>query len=345
MKKFYFILPLLLIYNSSLSQVKNSSKNQSKFAIERQYNKLMADLEETEDELELYESFYPLTVKTKSKIDKITFKEKQILNKINLLKKTYSGLKTELESGSINYTSIEKLKNIYIDIKSLITKELENTVLYYREIEYGINQNSKVENYIKSLVLEDLFDNEPDNDFMPKLSYYSSFRYRDKTIDLSNEIINEIKNNIETYDLKNAEILFDQIKSYRSSINDFVSKKINEKIVTLTKKRDNIELQLIDMDKSLEDRQQVVDSKLINAVYFMIAALIILFSGLYFFKMEVSQMIIQKRSLVEVISMAFMLITIIILGTGGKIGNETLGTLLGTIAGYIFGRSGMKNES
>ncbi|MNJ79689.1 hypothetical protein D3C77_777860 [compost metagenome] len=36
--------------------------------------------------------------------------------------------------------------------------------------------------------------------------------------------------------------------------------------------------------------------------------------------------------------MAFMLITIIILGTGEKLSKEILGTLLGTIAGYVFAR-------
>jgi hypothetical protein len=36
--------------------------------------------------------------------------------------------------------------------------------------------------------------------------------------------------------------------------------------------------------------------------------------------------------------MAFMLITIIILGTGEKLSKEILGTLLGTIGGYVFAR-------
>ncbi len=42
--------------------------------------------------------------------------------------------------------------------------------------------------------------------------------------------------------------------------------------------------------------------------------------------------------------MAFMLITIIILGTGEKISEEHPGSLLGTVAGYIFGRMGNERD-
>lgn len=42
--------------------------------------------------------------------------------------------------------------------------------------------------------------------------------------------------------------------------------------------------------------------------------------------------------------MAFMLITIIILGTGEKNSEESVGTLLGSIAGYIFGRMGNERD-
>ena len=70
----------------------------------------------------------------------------------------------------------------------------------------------------------------------------------------------------------------------------------------------------------------------------MIAALVVLFVSVGFFNQSIAEKMIENRSLVEVMSMAFILLTIIILGTGGKIGNEALGALLGTIAGYIFGR-------
>lgn len=98
-------------------------------------------------------------------------------------------------------------------------------------------------------------------------------------------------------------------------------------------------LQLLeDSFKEEKERQEVLDQKLAFAIWFMIGALVILFISLRAFSDELTKAIIENRTLVEVVSMAFMLLTIIILGTGKKIGTETLGTLLGTIAGYIFGR-------
>jgi hypothetical protein len=98
---------------------------------------------------------------------------------------------------------------------------------------------------------------------------------------------------------------------------------------------------LADLDSSLKEQkeqQSVLDTHLVWAVYGMIGALTLLFLSLKFFNSDVAGKVVENRSLVEVMSMAFMLLTIIILGTGNKIGQETLGTLLGTIAGYIFGK-------
>lgn len=87
-----------------------------------------------------------------------------------------------------------------------------------------------------------------------------------------------------------------------------------------------------------ESRKEKTDQSLVYAVYGMIAVLLLLFLSLKVFTDEVAKALIERRSLVEVVGMAFMLITIIILGTGQKISNEILGTLLGTIAGYVFAR-------
>ncbi|MCX7105777.1 MAG: hypothetical protein NTU70_10955 [Methylococcales bacterium] len=49
----------------------------------------------------------------------------------------------------------------------------------------------------------------------------------------------------------------------------------------------------------------------------MIAALVVLFVSVGFFNQSIAEKMIENRSLVEVMSMAFILLTIIILGTGG----------------------------
>ena len=77
----------------------------------------------------------------------------------------------------------------------------------------------------------------------------------------------------------------------------------------------------------------------------MIFALLGMFLSLRILPKEVATELVKRRTLIEVVGMSFMLITIIILGTGEKINTETLGTLLGTIAGYIFGRIGAERTS
>ena len=100
----------------------------------------------------------------------------------------------------------------------------------------------------------------------------------------------------------------------------------------------NFILEFKKLEKQDEARRESTDIRLVYAVYGMIAVLLFLFLGLKVFSDDVAKSLIINRSLVEVVGMAFMLITIIILGTGEKLSKEILGTLLGTIAGYVFAR-------
>ncbi len=109
-------------------------------------------------------------------------------------------------------------------------------------------------------------------------------------------------------------------------------------ITGLKKQADDIDKALTDIDIKLGVNAASTDRQLIVAVYCMIGALVILFISVRFQNTEIAGKIIENRSLVEVISMAFLLLTIIILGTGEKMPKEAIGTVLGSIAGYIFGR-------
>jgi hypothetical protein len=70
----------------------------------------------------------------------------------------------------------------------------------------------------------------------------------------------------------------------------------------------------------------------------MIAAIVLLFLSLRLFKDGLATAIVNERTMIELLSMGFLLLTLIILGTGKQLQENTLGTLLGTVAGYIFGR-------
>lgn len=87
--------------------------------------------------------------------------------------------------------------------------------------------------------------------------------------------------------------------------------------------------------------QEAVDSRLVYATYGMIFALFVL--GLFLIRSDPGRaaslaVLIENRTIVELVSIGFMLVTIIILGAGKRLSGETLGALLGTIAGYVFGR-------
>ncbi|MCP3143933.1 hypothetical protein [Pyxidicoccus xibeiensis] len=80
------------------------------------------------------------------------------------------------------------------------------------------------------------------------------------------------------------------------------------------------------------------DARLNWAVISMIVSLSLLFISTRFFTPEVQAIIFQQRTLIEMVGMAFLLLTIIILATDDKIDKAVLGTLLGTVGGYIFGQ-------
>lgn len=113
---------------------------------------------------------------------------------------------------------------------------------------------------------------------------------------------------------------------------------VQSEIKAASIRAEEIDKLLNELDDRLSTGSASLDRQLIIAVYMMIAALLALFLGVRFLPQETANKVIENRSLVEVVSMAFLLLTIIILGTGEKMPKEAIGTLLGSIAGYIFGR-------
>jgi hypothetical protein len=107
-----------------------------------------------------------------------------------------------------------------------------------------------------------------------------------------------------------------------------------EQIKQLGKEQNDIARKL---DQQKQD-QHSTDKMLVYAVYAMIAAIVLLFLSLRLFKDGLATAIVNERTMIELLSMGFLLLTLIILGTGKQLQETTLGTLLGTVAGYIFGR-------
>jgi hypothetical protein len=120
-----------------------------------------------------------------------------------------------------------------------------------------------------------------------------------------------------------------------------LAKRVKAAISTREARIEDARAEINAISTELETRQirkAEVDTRLNWAVPSMIISLSLLFFLTRFFRPEIQAIIFQQRTLVEMVGMAFLLLTIIILGTDGKIDTSVLGTLLGTVGGYIFGQ-------
>lgn len=155
------------------------------------------------------------------------------------------------------------------------------------------------------------------------------------------EELDNLLRDIEQVDQGRMEAVFNEIKAAAVKILASLDAKLAEEKKSKDAKWGDIQPRLARINESMRlrtEQKDALDKGLVWAIYGMIFALLLLFIGLRFFPADTAAKLIEHRSLVEIISMAFILLTIIILGTGDKLGKETLGTLLGTIAGYIFGQ-------
>jgi hypothetical protein len=118
---------------------------------------------------------------------------------------------------------------------------------------------------------------------------------------------------------------------------DGYTRDVDAEIKERDQKRLELDNQLRDTDTFIGQSQ--INFYLVFAVYGMIAVI----GGVFFVlatkkENDIIRVLIRERILIEVLSMGFLLLTVIILGTGKIVDKEGLAALLGTIAGYIFGQ-------
>ena len=169
-----------------------------------------------------------------------------------------------------------------------------------------------------------------------------------KRSDISADVINNIESELKGLTSSSWEQVFSNEKKRVADFISAVLVRVESEMAIRQSQIQTNEAKLAALDKILaakQTSQSNLDQSLVYSIYGMIIALTVLFISLRFFPEALAVRMIQDRSLVEVMSMAFILLTIIILGTGDRIGKEALGTLLGTISGYIFGRKMGESES
>jgi hypothetical protein len=104
----------------------------------------------------------------------------------------------------------------------------------------------------------------------------------------------------------------------------------------------NINGDIAKIDKqvaALSNTQAVINQALVYTVYVVIIALVLIYYGLLYTKVEIARELITSRLVIELGTMAFLLLTIVILGLSEKLDKPSLGTLIGAIAGYLLARN------
>jgi len=133
--------------------------------------------------------------------------------------------------------------------------------------------------------------------------------------------------------------LTDDVKKALNEVNDEVTSEIKSKNAEIEKT--NADFQSANkelLQRNLSQKATVTLS--LNYIIFGGLGAIILTIGMLRFggANRQAKLMIQERTAVDLISIGFFLSIVLFLGAGGFIQPETLGTLLGTVAGYLFGR-------
>lgn len=115
-------------------------------------------------------------------------------------------------------------------------------------------------------------------------------------------------------------------------------KKEQQAIDSVRRDRQDIANQIQARAEKKEKQTVSVTGQMIYAVIMMICAIVLSFLALWIYKEPLSLAVVRERTFVDLLSMGFLLVTVIVLGTGGFLDRQAIGTLLGTIAGYIFTR-------
>lgn len=82
----------------------------------------------------------------------------------------------------------------------------------------------------------------------------------------------------------------------------------------------------------------VLEENMMVLLIGMMIVIVLMLLILPFLKPDLGSLIVSQRTLVELAGVTFLLMTVLLLASGGKIVPETTGTLLGTLAGYILSR-------
>lgn len=246
-----------------------------------------------------------------------------------------------------NQPAMEKYRSAYRSLEDIYQNQLEQNFDELQSIFPDEGELTHGEKLIKRIIRRReraIFSDRTQKD-KPLFTLYDAVSYKNESVLRSalSDRINSADDYLNFFTNANISATFNEIKAQFLKFISTLSSELKRELDNRQAKNKKLLTELEEINKALEGKrtkQSIIDQGLIFAVYGMIGVLLLMFLSLRLFSSDVALELVKRRALIEVVGMAFMLITIIILGTGNKINTETLGTLLGTIAGYIFGRIG-----
>lgn len=326
-----------------------ANRVESRFAAERQYSSISESNAQLGKEVILLQSLKTKVESAKKCVDSQIYDSEAGERLIKTLNGRFQALKasppnSHLRQQNDSFGAFRDFQQAFWDAGDIFIKLSDCDQSLYQNLNESNNYN---QNQIDTQII-----------MSTQRPYSRLSREESAPLSKTSDFLNNSPNNLSRSDIQNSTFLAieDELKNlskdfYSKPFNELKKQKSDYLAILLQRVESEIsnrqtqikanDEKLANLDKALAEKQtsqNALDQSLVYSIWGMIAALTVLFISLRFFPEAIALRMIQDRSVVEVMSMAFILLTIIILGTGDRIGKEALGTLLGTIAGYIFGR-------
>ncbi len=139
--------------------------------------------------------------------------------------------------------------------------------------------------------------------------------------------------------------VFTQYKTDYTEVLDAVSAAMKQQIDKLQATLDSDKQQWTEMNKVLLNRSQAVGTRQATltdySIYtemLMMGVIVFAMIFLRFYPEKLALTVVQERMFGDMLGMGLLLVTVVFLATGAFVDQSAVVTLLGTIAGYIFGR-------
>ncbi|KPL99867.1 hypothetical protein [Vibrio splendidus] len=340
-----------------------SAQGVDTYQLEKRIGKIDAQIEELEDANSVLQFFHPNIELLGTQLQNSNYNTNSLFSSLKDIKKTLSHIESG-ELGDVSLSEIRLKSNLFEDRM----EDAMNHELIYESWTDRLRENYTFLSIYNSERFHKRYTAEAvGNSIKAIFSTSEELDTVKEHLSIIDEALREARYFLKEQAREQAEIEYisdgiisiDYILEHFKKQQQSASKKLLLKINTLVDKlksdltRNNETLSKLvterkNLNSSLQSaitKKSALDNSLSIAIYMMIIVLFLMFFLLRFFQADEIKELIQHRTLIEIVSIAFILLTIIILGTGERIGTETLGTLLGTIAGYIFARRPTPNSN